>query len=51
METIILGIILALAAAYTGRHIHRTLTVGEDGHGCASCPLIQPKQRLQKINR
>ena len=41
MEVFILGVILAAALAYTARHIKRTLTVGEDGHACAACPLIK----------
>jgi Fe2+ transport system protein B len=47
IETIALIIILILALSYVFRHIHRTLSVGEDDK-CTHCPINKNNTKISK---
>ena len=49
-EHIFLGMILMVAAIIVYRRVRKTLTVGEDGHVCDSCPLADPESMSRTRN-
>ncbi|MBD3224833.1 MAG: hypothetical protein GF313_08895 [Caldithrix sp.] len=47
-ETIFVAIIVIVAAFFVGKRIKQTLTVGEEGHKCGSCPIYQNSGNTKK---